>query len=502
MSSAEISSNACGDAEIIQAAKSELRRFRNGSALTLLDGLKHRDRSHKRTAAQLRMRALVNQRRFEDAIVYYESLSSSIESDVRSFSLYIEACIAAGQSSQARAELERVVFLGGKNSPEILAKLYRYSSVLDGAYRSLFDERLLAVAGSLRSRMKSLVHLAHNLAHREDWRGFSQAAAAMETFDLNVSEKARLALLRAQVAHQLGDAAQYLDQFNEALRRLKLQPVCLVKPRRGFLLDNLTAEVAPSGGSNTLVSVLMTAFNSESTIGYAINSVLNQSHKNLELLVVDDRSEDRTRQLVMQMAARDSRLIPIFSERNAGTYACKNVALGRARGEYVTCQDSDDWAHPQKIETCVSRLNETDSLVATGVQHVRLSPEHGIQFRFDYMRPDVSSLMYRAEPVRRSLGFYDSVRAAADTEFQRRIELTFGLDAVRYGEELLSLMSWRKDTLTGGGAFALGHDNRAIAPPREAYRREFVRWHEEADDLYIDFPLKKRPFPAPEEILS
>jgi hypothetical protein len=173
-----------------------------------------------------------------------------------------------------------------------------------------------------------------------------------------------------------------------------------------------------------------------------------------------------------------------------------------AKGELVTNQDSDDWAHPQKIATAVAELQRDQSIVATWVEHVRCSNQRGFRALNGYFRPDASSLMFRRDPVMKRIGWYDSVRAAGDGEFHLRMERAFGRASIRRINKLLSFVGWSDTSLSGGGAFQIDSDLGLFSPDRSVYRRSFGLWHETADRLYMPFPLDQRPFPAPERLVS
>jgi glycosyltransferase involved in cell wall biosynthesis len=93
----------------------------------------------------------------------------------------------------------------------------------------------------------------------------------------------------------------------------------------------------------TFVSVILPTFNRADTLSRSIGSVLEQQHKNLELIVVDDGSTDRTRELVADI--RDPRIRYIRHDRNRGQSAARNMGISIARAELIAFQDSDDrWA--------------------------------------------------------------------------------------------------------------------------------------------------------------
>jgi glycosyltransferase involved in cell wall biosynthesis len=244
----------------------------------------------------------------------------------------------------------------------------------------------------------------------------------------------------------------------------------------------------------------MPAYNSEGTIGYALESLRKQTYQDIEVIIVDDASTDGTARIAAQFSELDPRFRVIDLKENSGAFVARNVGLAAAVGEYVTNQDADDWAHPQKIATAVGELQQNSSLVATWVEHVRCSSQRGFRALSGYIRPDASSLMFRREPVMHEIGWYDSVRAAGDGEFHLRMERSFGRHSIKQIEKLLSFVRWSDNSLSGGGVFGIDSDLGIFSPSRSSYRRSFGLWHETADHLYIPFPLQVRRFPAPEAL--
>lgn len=103
------------------------------------------------------------------------------------------------------------------------------------------------------------------------------------------------------------------------------------------------------------VSVVVPVFNRQDYIGSAIESVLAQSFADFELLVVDDGSTDRTPEIVQSY--RDPRIRLISHPHNLGIPTSRNRGLESARGEYIATLDSDDWAHPQRLQRQVAFLD-------------------------------------------------------------------------------------------------------------------------------------------------
>jgi teichuronic acid biosynthesis glycosyltransferase TuaG len=108
-----------------------------------------------------------------------------------------------------------------------------------------------------------------------------------------------------------------------------------------------------------LVSVIMPVFNYAQYVGDSIASVLKSTEENLELIVVDDGSTDNSKALIEAAAKRDSRVKPIFHEKNLGISAARNTALAAAKGEYIAFCDADDLWLPEKLENQLKLLAQT-----------------------------------------------------------------------------------------------------------------------------------------------
>lgn len=106
-------------------------------------------------------------------------------------------------------------------------------------------------------------------------------------------------------------------------------------------------------GENPLVSIIITCYNAENTIEMAINSLLNQTYKNIEIIIVDDCSHDKSRNIINKFKDKDNVKI-IFNEKNNETYSSRNVALQYCSGDFITFQDADDISLYDRIEKQVT----------------------------------------------------------------------------------------------------------------------------------------------------
>jgi len=112
-----------------------------------------------------------------------------------------------------------------------------------------------------------------------------------------------------------------------------------------------------------VVTVIIPAFNAARTIGETLRSVRSQTHRHLEILVVDDGSVDATAQIVRRHAAEDRR-IRLIRQPNAGVAAARNRAIAEATSDYVAPIDADDLWRPDKIEKQLARLHRDGETVA------------------------------------------------------------------------------------------------------------------------------------------
>jgi len=108
--------------------------------------------------------------------------------------------------------------------------------------------------------------------------------------------------------------------------------------------------------NNPLISVLMTAYNREKFIAEAIDSVLQSTYENFELIIVDDGSKDDTIKIAKEYEARDQRVKLYLNEKNLGDYPNRNKAASYARGEFLMYVDSDDSIEADAMEYIVKNF--------------------------------------------------------------------------------------------------------------------------------------------------
>lgn len=259
-----------------------------------------------------------------------------------------------------------------------------------------------------------------------------------------------------------------------------------------LIYNNLNSVESP------LVTVIIPAYNAEQTIHVALNSLLKQTWRNLEILVSDDFSTDATKQVIREFTKKDYRVRLIESNTNAGPYVARNLALKKARGEFVTVNDADDWSHPEKIQIQVEDLIQHPSVVANTTQLARVFSDLTFYRRGNYgtyLIKNYSSLMFRRDLVMDELGFWDSVRFGADADLIERIQKTFGVKNIKCGPVFFAKQT--TNSLTGNNDFGV---HGFLMGARKEYTEARHYYHKTAPSLYYEFPQTHRPFAVPEPL--
>lgn len=114
---------------------------------------------------------------------------------------------------------------------------------------------------------------------------------------------------------------------------------------------------------NPTVSVIIPTYNRAHLIGRAIQSVLNQTYQDFELIIVDDGSTDNTEDIIKEFQKKDERIKRIRHDKNKGGSAARNTGIKAAKGDYIAFLDSDDEWLPQKINKQIVIFKERSSKI-------------------------------------------------------------------------------------------------------------------------------------------
>jgi glycosyltransferase involved in cell wall biosynthesis len=218
-----------------------------------------------------------------------------------------------------------------------------------------------------------------------------------------------------------------------------------------------------------LVSVIIPNFNYSQYIREAIDSVLNQTYKNIELFVIDDGSTDHSWEIICDYGNR----IKAVSIPNSGVSAARNVGLSLIQGEYVAFLDSDDFWHPSKLSRQLETMIKHGADIVFSMVEVcdsELEVESMLRGRVDsdyfeeYLRnPSTAAIplacsnaLIRSNIVVREIRFDTALHTSADIDFFRR--LVKNRRVVPNNE---ALVKYRRHTssMSQSGYFAYYKDN-------------------------------------------
>ncbi len=146
-----------------------------------------------------------------------------------------------------------------------------------------------------------------------------------------------------------------------------------------------------------LISVIMPAYNAEQFVEEAINSILCQTYRNWELIVINDQSTDRTCEIVQAYASRDDRITMVMGA-GRGVAAALNLGIEAAKGDYIARMDADDISLPERFEKQARFLDEHPNIEVCATQFQRL-------YKYNSVPVDNSVVLLENQEIQTNLLF-------------------------------------------------------------------------------------------------
>tara|TARA_B100000945_G_C20404427_1_gene609209 strand:- start:985 stop:1689 length:705 start_codon:yes stop_codon:yes gene_type:complete len=167
--------------------------------------------------------------------------------------------------------------------------------------------------------------------------------------------------------------------------------------------------------NNDLVSAVMSVYNSEHTIKKSIQSLLNQDYSNIEILIIDDCSDDKTEHIIKELMKEHSQIKFIKNERNIGLTKSLNKLIKHVSGEYIVRQDGDDESEPNRVSLQLSYLKENKLDACTTRARVigknkvvpNLSFYLPINISMRFKNPFIHGSLMIKSKVLKEIGMYD-----------------------------------------------------------------------------------------------
>lgn len=283
------------------------------------------------------------------------------------------------------------------------------------------------------------------------------------------------------------DDKDKLRALNQMLSSYGLSPLAVKGSK--FCVVNLTAAPHKTDGSNVddlncqanhqapVVSVLVTAYNAAKTLAVCLESLLNQSYQALQIIVIDDASDDKTGQIMQQFAKQDKRIMAISLPNNVGTFVAKSIGASYATGLFLTCQDSDDFAHPQKIARQVAPLLKDKTLIASTSYWLKIDDDGQYYVRqyYPFFRQNPASLLFYRQQVMDKIGLWHLAFAGADSEFYHRLLLFYGDGRICSLKQPLTFGAHRTNSLMNSPDFGAYQAQSALH--RLDYWEAWKLWH-------------------------
>lgn len=228
-------------------------------------------------------------------------------------------------------------------------------------------------------------------------------------------------------------------------RQYGLQPINLVKDNK-LTIGNNHKKLKKIKNTQT-VSIIVTTYNSAKFVENCIDSLLNQTVNNIEVIVVDDASTDNTVEIIKKYPT--IKLIEL--DENNGTYYARNIGISQSSGQFITFQDSDDWSHPERVSIQLQHLLRNINTVANFSNFFRVEEKTGLpscRQNYPLLRLNISSMMIRKEILEGVGGFDDKHRVESDKRLLNKILSNYGENAVSYIKLPLAIGLLRKNSLT------------------------------------------------------
>ena len=150
---------------------------------------------------------------------------------------------------------------------------------------------------------------------------------------------------------------------------------------------------------NPLISIIVPVYNQEKYLARCLDSILNQTYKNLEVVCIDDKSTDSTAEIINRYKIRNPRVV-YYKNIGKGVSAARNYGIEKAKGKYIGFVDSDDFIQPQMYEFMMKAIAENDcEMVACGYERVDEENYRHFEYRARECKTSEFVDMYNFEKI-------------------------------------------------------------------------------------------------------
>lgn len=259
--------------------------------------------------------------------------------------------------------------------------------------------------------------------------------------------------------------------------------------------------------NSELVSIIIPARNCASYIERTIVSLQNQSHENIEIIFVDDFSEDETREIVRKISKDDRRVKYFRLNANLGTYFARSYGISVANGDYISFQDADDFSHRDRIAIHLNEIKKNDFLVITS-NFIRFNIVNGEIIDFHNKIENYGFITtFANKKLFESIGTFDLTNRGGDAEFSLRIKRNVEKERVKHIPIPTYLASDMPGSLSHGEVDRNNSNkSKALSFSRYKYSRNFssilqtIKSHQLKE--VFKFPMLRSPYNIPRNLLN
>lgn len=261
------------------------------------------------------------------------------------------------------------------------------------------------------------------------------------------------------------------------------------RPKEPLYINNLDTtfihDIKEKIDNNLKVSIVMTIYNSEELLEYSLSSLLNQTYKNIEIILINDNSLDNSLEIIKKL--RNNKQVKIINlKQNYGTYVAKNIGITFSTGELITFQDADDWAHPQRIEEHLKIHLKSKKVKFSISKLVRITKDGYFYAKEVYPLDRLSMVSLMIDKyLLDEIGYFRTHRLGSDTEYFERLK-NFTSYRFKRIDKVLMFCSHRENSLTTSEE--TGVEGFAKNNKRKHYWNQWNKWHKKL------LKAKRKPF--------
>lgn len=251
-----------------------------------------------------------------------------------------------------------------------------------------------------------------------------------------------------------------------------------------------------------LVSIIIPVYNVEKYIDRCVESLLNQTYKNIEIILVDDGSIDKSSKMCDEYKKRDNRVV-VFHKKNGGVSSARNIGIDVATGYFITFIDGDDYVSNEYIETLLryQEKNDYDIVVGNAIDFDEFNNQNQFKrlnspcvlntnegiiefFKCKLFTPVCWGNLYKTENVKKSC-FDESMRIAEDGKFlYSQLNLSNNIIVI---PELMYFYYIRSTSVVHSGFSEKFYDELNFCKELIELNSEFYKLKKLAYKKYIDF---------------